>query len=151
MALQLQLCGTGLSYIEGVINGQRNTTRKQMQEADVFQTISVSVLAADSQRAQPPVCSGQGQADYRSDVDALGFQLLLQGRETGVRAPVLNVQGRLRVINVPAHRLLDRQFGAGNLELRGNAPLDVAGILFEDKNIEIVETDEFTQPVGENL
>jgi len=68
---------------------------------------------------------------------------LPQRRETAVSAPVLNVQSLLRLVNVPTQCLLNRQIGRDSLELPAYTPFDLVGILFENKNIEIVETEEF--------
>src|SRR5258708_2912961 len=112
-----------------------------MQEADVFQTVGIAILAAESQRAQPSMRGGQWKADYRTQFTAPGIQQLSQRRKTGVCVPVRNVQGLLRVVNVPTRCLLNRQIGTGNLELWSYTQFDLAGILFENKNIEVIETE----------
>ncbi len=122
-----------------------------MQEADVFRTIGIAILAADSQRAQLSMRGGQWQADHGTQLASLGLQRLPQRRKTGVGAPVGNVQSLLRPVNVPTGHLLNRQVGTDNLELPVYTPFDLVGILFENKNIEIVETEQFAQLVGENL
>src|SRR5258708_12253120 len=113
-----------------------------MQEADVFQTVGIAILAAESQRTQPSMRGGQWQADYRTQFTAPGIQQLSQHRKTVVRVPVRNVQGLLRVVNVPTRCLLNRQIGTGNLELCSYTQFDLAGILFENNNTEQIKPED---------
>src|SRR5258705_9702523 len=97
---------------------------------------------------------GQWDANRRTELYASFLQQLLQTRKPYVRAPISDVQRLLRLINMPTRCLLDRHVGVSRprrkLSVAHDVPFHLVGILFEDKNIKKIETDEFAQLVSEN-
>src|SRR5882724_10491846 len=97
---------------------------------------------------------GQWDANRRTELYASFLQQLLQTRKPYVRAPISDVQGLLRLINMPTRCLLDRHIGVSRprhkLSVAHYVPFDLVGILLEDKDIEKIEADELAQLVSQN-
>src|SRR5437588_10849057 len=93
---------------------------------------------------------GQRHTNRRTEVYACFLQQLLQTRKPYICAPVSDVKGLLRLINMPALSLLDWHAKARKLSIARYAPFNLIGILFEDNHVEIIKTEQFAQLISEN-
>src|SRR5215469_13533728 len=140
------------SEIQAVIDGKRNYARDHPEKRDVFTAVGIRAAADYAQRAQPPMGSRQRNTQNGAKLRANFLGPGLEAFELFFVVPVRNVKCLLRVLNVPARQLMEREVcGFRQWSLAPYMALDLGRILFEDNHIQVVERKKSLQLIGQNL
>ena len=139
--------------IEAVIDRERDDTRNQLQESDVFGAVGSTCVADNAQRAQPAVRGCKRNANGRTQIlviRSLGGKQLFQARKAVSLVRICYVQRFLAVENAPTGQFLYGQFRLWQWTLAPGVPLDLVRAFLEDGNVEMIKRKKVIELTGEN-